>query len=568
MIKLIKLVVNKDYRLLGFMAEGTEKDFGGSSRHKVTDVISLNRMKAMGFKNKQIVIRNGVIVEQGDFRLNHLDMLMAVDEGGFIPVDNTIAITKVYMMNNERVGFELTFGDGSAHKISYNNTISLCDLFRPLNFVVRYKDNKRFIAGKANSSLSSIPVETLGVESKAKKPKPAAKAIEQVTGDFINEIDILDLYDFIREVNGFIVNLPGTAYKTTTESSAVGAGFIGFDIGEVGTPWLDFNETKLNVSCNFKKPGVLPLEISPGVNKNIVTFVYRRKNIFYNGQNHIGRLGVIIPEGEQDRVLAKFGKSMSFTPITNDKMIQTMYMLTGKRKIVLYEVDTSKVGLIARSKLDELIIPTQDVYKYQLDLTKSKLIIKYLNGLMKELDTSGEFNGSKKEIAPQFKSLTSNELEVLEANGIDIYSGAFTLRDEGHKSSGMGQDDLIEMEYGIDGLYASKFTYKQICECGEKIPKFLKDVVYEFGGISDINTKMERASSLLEEMNSRVNHSKRKLWLHKSAMYLKSNKSGVHSHDKKNWELDERKRTKSKAYNCRLQGCEKLKLSLKNIDIH
>lgn len=569
MIKLTNLIVDQNYRLIGFTGEGKAKDFGELSTEKVTRPISMKYIFDTNFSNKQIAAKRGVITEKDGFKLNSLPMLMLSDTG-YVPVQNTIELTTRYVQNNEIIGFGVIVGKEQAARFTYENTLKMCDLFKPLNFVIRYgKDNKRFIAGKPGCSLSELPMEVIGSTTDAKRTKPTTKKAEAITGNFVNEVDILDLYDFVRNVNGFIINLPGTKYKITTESAAAAMEFVPFNIGEVGTPWLDFNETKFNVSCNFKKPGAVAMELQPHKRTNVITFVYRRKNIFFNGDNYIQKLGVVIPNEAEESLLKTFGRSMSFTPITDAGMISPISMLIAQTNVKFYEVDTSKIGIIAKSKLDSLIIPTQDIYSKVLTLTQNKFITKYLNGLVKELKEAGcVTTGEKiKDIAPQFAAMSNEELVALTENGIDIYTGAFTSRDESNKTSGVSSDETVEVAYAIDGLSVSSLTYKQMVAGGDKVPNFLATEIAKFNSIKDLNERGKKARETLDALEKSTGEIKRVLWLHKCAMYLKSNKTSVHSHDKRNWELNTKKRTKAKCYNCRLKNCERLQLLVSNIDI-
>jgi hypothetical protein len=245
-------------------------------------------------------------------------------------------------------------------------------------------------------------------------------------------------------------------------------------------------------------------------------------------------------------------------------------MLIAQQNVKFYEVDTSKIGLIAKSKLDDMILNDHDIYSKTLALTCNKYIIKYLNGLVKDLKESAEvYTGNKvKDIAPQFASMSEEDLTILTENGIDIFSGAYTVRDEESKhSSDASADDIVEVSYVIDGMNLSSLTYKQMIAGSDKVPEFLNTVIGKFNSIDDLSKRGVAAREMLDKLDKENSKLKRDLWMHKCAMYLKSNKSSVHSHDKRNWELNAKKRTKAKCYNCKLKGCERLQLLVSNIDI-
>lgn len=569
MIKLTHLIVDTNYRLIGFVAEGKAREFGELGNSKICRPVTLKYLFDTNFNNKQISMSRGTIIEKAGFKLNDLHMLM-LQGGEYKDIDNTITLTKRYVKDNENIGFDVTLGTGNTGKFTYENVLRLCSIFNPTNFVIRIgKDNKKFIAGKAGYPLSDLPVEEMGGHIEAKRTRPAAKKVGNITGDFANDVDILDLYDFIREAKGFIINLPGTKYTATTESAAAAKEFVPFDIGEVGTPYLDFNENKMNVSCNFKKPGAVAIELHPGKRTNIITFVYRRKNIFFNGENYINKLGVVIPISAEPQLIDKFGRSMSFTEITDAGMIRTISMLIAQQNIKIYEVDTSKIGIIARGKYDSMIIPTKDVFERVSALAKNKLILKYLNGLIKESKKTGVYDslGIVHDIAPQFAAMSAEELATLGESGIDIYSGAFTAKDESRKTGGVSDDSGVEIGYTIEGLSTLSLTYAQIAASDKKCPDFLLNLVAKFNSIKDPIDKAEKANQMVQVLTQENDQLKRLLWLHKCAMYLKSNKTSVHSHDKDCWEINTKKRTKATCYNCTLKGCEKLQLLVNNIGI-
>lgn len=574
MIKLTHLIVGEAYNLVGFVAEGKDKDFGRIGTGTQSSPVTLKYLFDINFSNKQIAAHKGKIVEKAGFKLNKLPMLMLSGDG-YKPIDNTITLTKRFVQNNENIGFEVEIGGMGKSKFSYENTIKMCDMFRPTNFIIRFgtdregKQTKRFIAGKPNMPLSMLPVEVVGKTTEAKRTKSTTKAVDNITGTQVYEQDILELYSYIKDVDGFIINLPGTVYKATTESASVGENFVPFNIGEIGTPILDFNETKFNVNCNFKRPGAVAMKLSNNKTTNVITFVYRRKNVFFNAENYIKKLGVVIPADKESELLTKFGRSMALTEITEPGMIQPISMLIGRIGMKFYEVDTSKIGIIAKSKLSGMVMDTPKLYYSVMQLTVSKLRIKYINGLLKELQEMGCVVESEKikDIAPQFAAMNTTDLEILSENGVDIYSGAYTIKDDNRKTSGVSGEDTVEIAYEIEGLTPKSLTYKQMVEGGPKVPDFLASVIDGLSKIENLGERAIKAKEILAEEQKKADEAKRALWLHKCAMYMLSNKSGVHSHDKRNWEVNTKRRVKAKCYNCKLKGCENLQVLLMNVDI-
>lgn len=572
MIKLTHQIVDQNYRLVGFIGEGKAKEFLGVSNEKVSRPISMKYIVESNFSNKQIGVRNGGIVEKEGFKLNSLDMKVIVGNN-YIDVDNTIEILRRVEYNNENVGFDVRICGKQDVRFSYANVIKLSYLFRPTNFVIRRNDNKMFIAGKAGTSLSMIPAVSLGEKQNAKRTKPTTKTTAPITGVIENEVDIMSLYEYTRDIGGSIVNLPGTKYKSTTGSKQVAKEFVSMQIGEVATPYLDFNATKLNVSCNFRRPGAVAVELKPGSLTNITTFVHAKKNVFLNGENYISRLGVGVSNNKKEEFLNKFSKGVAISEITDNSIIAPIRMLTGQPNTSFYEVDTSKLGLIAKEKIDGYILNTNELYRKVLTLEENRVVAKYFRGLIKGAESNGEVAKETKDIAPQFAVLSDEELKVLSKNGIDIYSGAFTAKmetseGEGHSGSKEPKaDDTIEIAYAIDGLNADRIKAADMVADNNKLPNFLGTVIAKFNSIEDLGARVEKAREALSRVEASISAIRKELWLHKCAMWLKSNKLGIHGQDSGVWELNTKKRTKALCYNCTAPGCEGLQLLVNGIDI-
>ena len=184
MVKLTHLIVDTNYRLIGFVAEGKAREFGELGNSKICRPVTLKYLFDTNFNNKQISMSRGTIIEKAGFKLNDLHMLM-LQGGEYKDIDNTITLTKRYVKDNENIGFDVTLGTGNNGKFTYENVLRLCSIFNPTNFVIRIgKDNKKFIAGKAGYPLSDLPVEEMGGHIEAKRTRPAAKKVGDITGDF------------------------------------------------------------------------------------------------------------------------------------------------------------------------------------------------------------------------------------------------------------------------------------------------------------------------------------------------------------------------------------------------
>lgn len=569
MVKLDSLVVDTSFRLIGFVLEGSPKDFGefaADNKVKVHKTVSLSYLFNSNFVNKQISMQGNTIVEKEGFKLSSLKMLM-FNGNEYISIDNTIKLVRRHVQNNENVGFDCIIGGKPVKNISYVNVINLCNMFKPVNFVVRNStNNKKYIAGKTGETLSSLEANYIGDKPVAKRLKSSATDAPEMTGDFKKDIDIFELYDFIRGVNGFIVNLPGTKYKATTNSPSASEEFVPFNIGEVGSPWLDFNETKFNISCNFKRPGAVAVKFE-NKTTNVITFIYRRKNIFYDGKNYISRLGVVIPNSAEESLISTFGKTMTFTEIVDPGIVMPISMLIAQTNVKMYEVDTSKVAMMTKEKAKKQILSCEEIYDNVRKLTENKFRLKFLNGELKDLKANANVPSAEKirGVAPQFAAMSNAELEILTQNGIDIYSGAFTSKEE-YQSKPKEESDAIEIQYIIEGLNVSSVSYKDMVNESAKVPEFMLQFISKIKTYrSDLIKYGEILIESIDRLNKENSDIKRRMWLHRIAMYTLSNMTSIHSHDKDNWELNTKKRTKATCYNCKVEGCERLQLLVSNV---
>lgn len=582
-MKLTKIIINPNMTIVGFMVMGKASEFGEVGDMKSERPMQLAHMMKSEFHNSQVLFSNGIITNKGRFQINQLGMVKVVGDE-LIPIENTVELTERFVRNNENIGFSVKFGDGSTNKYKYNDVMKLAEIFRPTNFVIKVNaQGRQFIAGKTGYPLSSLPVTVVGSTTNAKKTKSGAQPVSPVTGGTRrNDIDIMDVFSFVNECNGFIINFKDTKYETTSaEVTKAPESFRSLGVGEVGNPKLDFNETKFNASCKFKNPGVIEipaLRDSSGAGRPsfagtsgslIYTYVYRSKNIFFNGEHHLNRIGLIIPADKQEELLDKFSRSMAINEVTDQHVIDVVNRLINWKGSKIFDVDTSKLALISPNKYDSMILTSHALYKYTYDLAVTKIALKYLRGASKDLREHG-FVGipSNRVIAPQFELKSEAELEQLILAGVDIYSGAFTERGETVKTgSKVAGDPAVEVSYIIDGLDPKNFTYAKIVGDVSKNPLKVNELINKVQKVENMATRAAIISDLEVELNKKESSIKSTLWFHKTAMWLKANKLGVHQHDSKNWVVNTKKRTKATCYDCNAMGTEGLQLLVLNTDI-
>lgn len=492
MIKLNNTIVDEKLRLIGFVAEGKGRDFDQFTDEKMVTPLKLQWFADRNFKNKQVAISADGIKQLNKFKINSLPMVALVGQE-FVPVDNSIALTKRYLnSNNDVVGFDVLI-NGTEKPYSYKNVVDLSFWFNPSNFVIKNSATGNiFIAGKPGTRLEDLPTEVIGEKSQAKRTRSAAQPPTPNTGNVINEFDILDVYEYIQSVNGLILMLPNEKYKATGEATSKTADtFLEMGIGEVGSPFVQVGEIKLNANTRFKKPGIINIEFGGG-RIPIQTYVWRTKTLFRNGDNHVKRFGAVIPKANSSEFIDKFSTGMVMTPITDTGVTQPFTALIGRNDVDFYEIDASKLGMLVKSKVSGSILSNEDIYNKMLEMHSLKLALKYLGtraGLLKDLKAQGVqlYEAGGRNIMPLFASMSQEFRDKIEAEGVNLYDGSFTMTQKIDKTpkNGSGaekeEDDTVSIQYMIDGLDAGKITYAQMKNNPAEQPLEVRNIIISVG---------------------------------------------------------------------------------------
>lgn len=574
-MKLTAMIIDPNKTLIGFLVLGKASEFGEMGNEQYERPLSIKYLMDIKFNNRQAYFSNGIITEKGGFHINQLRMVVAKGDT-MEDFPNSIELTSRYVHNNENIGFGVKFGDGSENRYKYADVMKLAELFKPVNFVVKTNDaGKQFIAGKTGSPLGNLTVIEIGDAGTAKRTKSGAKPVSPVTGKMVNDIDIMDVFDFVNKYNGFIINFANTEYQATGEYlESASDKFKSLGIGEVGNPILEFNETKFNATCKFRNPGVVqigptnPGPVFAGVANNMVyTYIYRSKNIFYNGEHHLTKLGIIIPNKAVEELYNLFSSSMAITEVTDTKVIEIVNRLINWKDSKIFEVDTSKLSLISPKKYDNYIMDDEGVYRETLKLAKAKIAMKYVRGALKELAGFGYVTAPKnRPIAAQFAMKSEEELKNIIMAGIDIYTGAFTEVGEKTANKNAKTDAVPEVSYIIDGLDPKNYDYKKLTTT-DKCPPAIAIMIDKVNNEEDLIKKSKLLNDMMVELERNEREAKRAIWMHKTCMWLKANKLGVHKGDAANWEINTKKRTKATCYDCKLPKVKGLQLLVMNTDI-
>lgn len=590
MIKFVKTIVNTQRSLIGFIAEGKEREFGGMSNNKVVQALTTKELINRKFSNNQLMITNGKIVERNNFKINQLPMCVFTGDN-YVDIDNSITLTGRFLQNNENIGFEATFADGSKLNYNYANIIMLCNWFKPSNFIIRTSSTgKKFISGKQGCmKLEDLPVTVLGEAPTAKRTKSAAKEMDKnFSGALPSGFDILDVIEFIDSCGGAIIKLPSEGYIGKTpegKENEDAAGFKSLGIGEVASAKPMYNASKLNVNAGFKKVGVVRLNMM-GTEIPLTTFIYRTKSLFYNGENHIKKFGIAIPSDKEEQLVKVLGASLALNKVTDESFTKPLGQVIDVESLAFYTVDTSKLDLISDKKRTSGILTSDELAKLMQERFKYNILTKFANpktGVLKEIEknygTAFVKDAEGKKPFGIFATMSDTYLEKIAELGIDVYTGAFNVAkaagDSFKSGSSASDPDEVVIEYVLKDYDPKKYTYKQIVEIANKYIEtgstdtVFQDIIHYIAKVmseENIENKVKLARELNKMANAKLDETTKKLWIHNASMYLSGNKSKIHVHDKNDWVLNEKSRVKTgKAYvNKKVPG---LAVKINNVDI-
>lgn len=571
-LKLTKTIVNGNKQLIGFVVSGKEKDLGGFSDNMIERGYPVDHLIKTKFSNNQLAVinKNGksVLVERGNFKINSLPMVVYTASGDpnteYMPVDNTINLIQRFVQDNENIGFRVRFGDGSEDNLKYANVIMICKWFKPGNFSIRTsaKGNVYICGKKDGVILDELPAVVIGEEPETapKRTKSAAKEKKVgFSGTLESGFDILDIYELIRECNGSVIKLPSEDYVAHSDGNAAeDEGFTSLGIGEVASPRLMFNATKLNVNANFKKVGVVSVPLG-GMPQNITTYVNRNKSIFVNGDNYIKKFGIAVPTEKEEELLNSLGKSLALEKITDSTVTSPLSQVIDAKSLAFYKVDSSKIDLISEAKRKASILSAKKLAELCKKQYELKLISKYLGpkgGVLKELkgalSTEQIAEAKNRKLFGLFSMMNSEALSIISEAGIDIYTGAYTKVGKpvaSSKSASGSKSESIEITYVINGMDYTKITGKDIKAAAlvndtSKVTPEVINVVNTIERLSpaDAYKKAYELYNKTEAMLEQINET---FWKHNASMLLNGNKSVIHSHDKKKWALNTSTRIKT-----------------------
>lgn len=569
--KITKSIIDTNKNIVGFVIQAKACDLGGfpTETNVVEKAMPINALRNMnggvGFRNYQLAITPKGIAEQSNFKINALPMVM-FDGQQYTPVDNKITIVSRYERDGKNIGFDVSFGDGTTRAMNYSQLIQFSKWFKPSNFMVskRTDDNgangKSFIKGK-NMIIDNLPCKTITsngtVETKGgKRTKTNAQPIEKkFSASLVGGADIIDIYGLIESVNGFIINLPGekyTAKSASTKDSSIG--FVSAGIGEVASPKLEFNYTKLNLNAGFKKVGTVYVDLGANNQTPIPTYIYRTKSLFYSGESYMKNFAIAVPTEEEELVIKLITKSFAAEKITDQKVTDLWHTIIGKKKhpnLVFYKVSGAKLELISKDKRQKSILTDVQLVELLKRQFKFRLISKYAGprgGVMKELKAKlgavAIGDAENKEIADTLFWAKGNDamIQKLTELGFNVYTGAYNKQDHGEalptgKSDGEGGSaTAVEITYTLKDFNADKITYAAMKANHSKLPSEVIDAIEAIESVADEKQKYLLADKYYKDAEKELAAIAKILWKHNASMYIEGAKTKIYSHESANWE--------------------------------
>ena len=580
MIKLTHSIVNENMQLLGFRLVGKASDFGEFGSYPVEKNFDVEHLCTANFTNRQIICNKNGITTRNSFKINKLPMLLMSGDT-FTNFDNRMALVSRFVYNNQNVGYGVQFANGEVIKYTVDDVIKLTGFFNPTNFVVRNMNGKLYIAGRQGTPIESLPEVSIG-SSKNKKNKKSNTIdianVGPIGSASIKNYDIITLFDWMKEHNAVIVRFPNTTYEATGEFiSSMDESFKVIPIGEVGRSNLEYNESKLNASCKFKVPGTVLINNGSAIYnaKNEITFIYRTKNLFNNGKCRLEKVGAIVNNSYVAELTETFAKSMAITEVTDKKILDTINQLYNMNGSTLFEVDIKNLELMSVATANKYLLKVKDIRDLTYDKDHYKVLISLYKNEVNRLKNNGfSIPKTEKTVHPKYANKTPEELDELTQAGIDIYTGAFVKQGEQVRNSSAVKDEM-EIAYSIQGLNPSDYTGVKLLKAVQKaadgdkeLPEFLVKALVNMTSIKDSDAKLNSVYTQLTTIQRYVDEIKEKLWKHKAASWVLSNKRGVHSYDASDWSEIKNSRARTyKYYQCNVPGCTDLKLAVKGIDI-
>lgn len=595
-MKILGTIVNGKLNIVGLTISGKASDFGKIGSIEEVQDIAIQEVLARKFVNNQIDCSQGKIRELGRFRLRDLSMKMMLDNGQIVPVNNNLTLKTRLLTDGKLAGFEVEIV-GKIMKYKTDDIIRLSSWFKPDNYMIAVRNDeggsvRPYITGKPGHAISKLPERELGGgNTSSKKAKTRTIQSKDSRGSSVAnpDFDIVELFDIVNNLNGYVVKLPNVGYKKTKKSDKkTGSSFIELGIGEVASAHIEYGEKSMNVNANFRKIGNVMIDFG-GRPMPMPTYVVKRKSIFTNGKNHIKRFGIVVGEAQVKELRQKFGASLALEEVKDDGLVTPIRSMYGDPTLTMFIVDTNNLDIISKNRIKKYLLTDKDVYRLQLNLLEEKTILRYVNDLYNSskaaLVETGK--GDPRPKYGMYAGFSDDMLNKIEAAGIDVFTGMYTQtevdekakEDEASKVADMikageykkEEETDIGVEFGVKGL-KSLPSVKDLKERTKKAEKFitprLLEIMKNVDKCTSVSSMFEYADKVKRDLNKEKEETVKKLWLHKMACLSAGNYETYKVSDVNNWEpMKQSKSSNVVDYINKLPESSQLTMKLTNIKL-
>lgn len=556
-MKILKTIINEQHKPIGLEVSGQSWEFGGIGNAERISQVSIESLQGQRFKNSQVEMKNGSIIEQGQFKLRSLPMMMLKGDGSTVPVDNKITLLKRIIVDGKLAGFDVRIG-GMEKRLRSDSIIGNAGWFEPDNFVIRYGDKTRYIAGKPGMGIDKLPEEAITTAPVTNK-KHATRTVTEGKGHeystkMVSPFDMISLTEILCSLGGQYIYLPGTKYNRITEDvKALDKSFRKTGV-EISAPSIEYSEKTVNVSIPFKQIGQLIVNVD-GIDKTYYPFAYKMKTVFEAGKLNSPHLGIAIPKEHVERIQSEFGASLSLSVITDvmtNMYVKTFMQLKNPDDIALLSLNTENLSAMSIENARKYKMKEKDIKTTYMKLIDTKICISYTKGIMKEAEAAyKEATGrAARPIYGPYSNLGEGEINTLVDAGIDVFTGAFTKEQSSVELADKKKADetkvdtpkkvAMSVEYGIAGcktlptyttIKAGKVKHGAFATAMAEIEKIKADLA-EYKSTEKV---FLRAKEIIESLDNIKAGLVKSIWLNNMASFTLGGGQGYGVGSRRNW---------------------------------
>lgn len=562
-VRLKKIVIDSRGSLIGFLVEAPASFFGNIGTDVIEYPKTLADLRAMRFCNRQVDMSNSRITELGSFKLNSLPC-MVYDSGSntLNDINSEITLVRRYTSGSKVVGYGVRYeGFPGKPEIAQRTEIitQIAKWMRPTNFMIRhhYDTGKMYLNGKG-CTLSDLPEQVVGERKTHKGTNKPVAARNQgqpikkdVDPDAENTFDILDIYKTVADLGGQVIHFPNEKYEPVSDSGTKQEeGFNNSNLGELASPYLDFNSQKLKVNAQFKKLGYVQVDLGRGP-APVNTYIYRTKSIFVAGKAYIKRFGIVVSKDKEASLINALGNSLAVKQYDLGSLTSAVARFGNVQNPVCFSVDASNLSLISTKKSKESLLTAKEIAELCKLRFEAKLVRKYCKDVQKDvkslLGVKAIAEVQHKEVYSEFRMYSDEVLDALRDAGFDIYSGGYskpvstTPDKEGSKTSKSKSSDEISISYYMKEYDDSKITAADLKKAVKNEKKIqvserILDVLRKVTNVPDPRDRYTYAERKIKAADKQLAEIERKLWVHNATMFRAGGKQFVHTHDFNDWE--------------------------------